>query len=809
MHVFLQTEGCFPARGIQPVTHDNVAEVIAACRADFLVLIADQNLASQSVQLRVASAAEFVNVPLVELSRTVLHAWSGLLTSTHDSLQRLCLVSNPNVVTRDVLHALFQRVCLQTTSLKAACERLEALANVANSWPCTNGEKVDNVQQQQQQQQRQHRGHSSDSSPISQSSFNTNPVAHTNGLISSTRTSSSSSPSQQQQQQQHELNNDTVHLPNGDIQHEQADDTYTYQPPSALLLDKALRCGLYDIANSQHPKEPRKKKKSKPASSGQCVASDLAFSESKSDISFCWLQRSDDAAAKLLRSQLETRRLHRKLVSAVTTLSQLPVSTPSIASRDVPSLPTEAHRQRLLREVNDLVPRVEEIGERFTRRPKTRRRRRVFHDANPWTAYIESRHSSWQNGVEKINNKNGVWRCYACSSINEARLNVCSNCHTRSHRQGHVITANASFGKRFREAVNNGHNVPSPWIFAPGATPLQPPASSTTNAIHPNRNGAMWNEESSSLASARDSNTYRASTTNTAFTETSKPSAQHYDLSGPFQNLSFDEDRKQYDSNLGASRKEHRQHHAGLIRQSPLQGFPTAVDQQPSGAQMTSAAQGGPTLLGYSTPQRPGNGLGGQTSPDDVHSHSFLQGSPHAGSPLEHQFVHGGASPVLSGSFQSSSPFLSSLTFGAGQLDSVALREQLRHIQEPSSSLRNGHIEQSSSHAKPPFNSVMEELAFGSYEAVDNGQGLPNGTRRASSNAGTAPASKVSADAFMKPVTSLEALAAASDAANGGTGSATKESLMAVSAVVTPRKIRANTSSRKEEMPPNGVYNMF
>ena len=54
---------------------------------------------------------------------------------------------------------------------------------------------------------------------------------------------------------------------------------------------------------------------------------------------------------------------------------------------------------------------------------------------------------------------------------------------------------------------------------------------------------------------------------------------------------------------------------------------------------------------------------------------------------------------------------------------------------------------------------------------------------------------------------SLEALAAASDAANGGTGSATKESLRAVSALFTAGRNGGSSSETHESR--NGMYNMF
>jgi len=100
----------------------------------------------------------------------------------------------------------------------------------------------------------------------------------------------------------------------------------------------------------------------------------------------------------------------------------------------------------------------------------------------------------------------------------------------------------------------------------------------------------------------------------------------------------------------------------------------------------------------------------------------------------------------------------------------------------------------------------MDELAVGSYEATDDGQTYVGVGRRVESNPIAVPGSKSSSQRSDSDVTSLEAMAAASDAANGGTGSATKESLRAVSALTTAG--RGQTGMQSDESQ-SGMYNMF
>ncbi|KAI0557115.1 hypothetical protein FGB62_339g010 [Gracilaria domingensis] len=83
---------------------------------------------------------------------------------------------------------------------------------------------------------------------------------------------------------------------------------------------------------------------------------------SQPEFSFSWLKRSQHLSAKILRHQYLASHLHRTLLEACDSIAKMQTSTRPTAYHEPNSLPTEAHRQWLLREIHYLIPRIEELG---------------------------------------------------------------------------------------------------------------------------------------------------------------------------------------------------------------------------------------------------------------------------------------------------------------------------------------------------------------------------------------------------------------------------------------------------------------
>lgn len=187
------------------------------------------------------------------------------------------------------------------------------------------------------------------------------------------------------------------------------------------------------------------------------------------------------ATARVLRAQYLARKLHMGLLRAFTVIVDLPVEQCAVFERGVgplQALPSEAHRQRLLREINDLLPRIEEVGSRLcdiwsktcvsqeqspdgaTCSRNDRNHNENFSEAvasatnlskappydrhvfSPWQAYISSLQNSSSllpqsaklTGVAGAAGKSeyilkvGGWRCMLCGCCNEKSNFSCLTC---------------------------------------------------------------------------------------------------------------------------------------------------------------------------------------------------------------------------------------------------------------------------------------------------------------------------------------------------------------------------------------------
>ena len=390
-------------------------------------------------------------------------------------------------------------------------------------------------------------------------------------------------------------------------------------------------------------------------------------------------------------------------------------------------------------------------------------------------------------------------------------MNVCKICKTGNHTLNAApqIATSDVLQKRLQEAMRNTTRIPSPWIFAPGAVPLQPPINSgPLNGIIRHDHGKLETAANSGLTD----DALRHGLGEAPFGSPPLHDIKHSVLQQ--QALTFEDKYSELASDptytgkrSGDPRGMYRQSSPGPnpSRQSP----PSSVSKSAvSPVQLANSAPNGGAPLEFGSHRLP-NGIRSMTSPQSAIPQPRLAHSPqpvHSTNDQEH--AQAGASSMLGGSFPGTSLLSGNHSYDLGapsNHNDVHQHDVFRKSDAASSAIPVDHPLPAS---KTGINTAMEELALGSYEAVEPRNRLAGNSRRAIANPIVVPGSIGSDEAPHNEVTSLQALAAASDAANGGTGSATQESLRAVCAVVTPGRNQSGKQSRTNGVP-NGTYNMF
>lgn len=742
VHVFLQTElERLGSPTVTPITLDTVPDAIAACRADFLVLIADRNVSTRTAQVRLNPTSEFIDLPLSDLAEAVLAAWSQQLRAVPDHLQSLVLPTNPNILTTARLDLVLQSYS-DIPAIRLSYASLARLVNITHEW----------------------QGNPPAKHTISPSTWN-HDGAHKLPLEIL-----SSQPIKPAVNNQSSLPPSTDHHQN--------------TPPSNPLVNRALRNGLRHVFYSQTQQ---------PTS---------AYTKSpKSDLTFCWLKRSQNVSARFLRSQLLAGSLHRNLVATFRSISALPVSPSPSSQFNNAYVSSEAHRQRLLREINDLLSRIEEIGTRLSRRPKTRRRRRLFHEANPWMSYIRAKNRDSGISRASVDDETllatGGWRCFACHSPNEHHAQECISCRTPSHvlSPGFPQIDSELLTSRFREAIKDVHTrcIPSPWIFAPGVIPSQPSLTPKfLNGILPGGNNLPDLRGGQSTGTDLKSlSRHDAARVPLSIQEAKKSQLQPLSLNNQFQAMSFE------DKFVGLGGDMPHNLKTGIDQGVPMRRTPVRGAQAPIDEKIVSS----PSLSSSAS-----NGLSGISFISQRTSQDMRPVSPER----TQRKTPGKLSPQLMVNHEShdlrqvSNPLVANFSYGVSLVKSpkVTSSQSL-----PTESLMTSRalLAPEGIALKPNINSAMAELAQGSYEASADIRRFPNMGRRTFSNPAAMPSVNTNGDGPHSDITSLETLAAASDAANGGIGSATQESLRAVSEVVTPG--RGQSSSHNQVT--LSSYNMF
>lgn len=810
-HVFLQTEvQHIPSQTLTPITHDAVPELVTASHADFLILVADRNLHPPTVQLRVAAHHDFIDVPLSDLPHIALDAWAQNIRRVPDHLQSHALAMNPNVVTSRHLN-LFLQSFAAFPPIRSTYARLARLVNITQHWqdPPLPAAKPLPV--------------STDPSPVSDSS-STSPIAQ------QSPTTDIDQPSSVEQNE------------SSDASKSESTSSTNSNPSLPSLPASDVNCAARAAWQALRENAPR-------------LDTTLP---AKCDLSYSWLRRGQHLSARLIRSQLLARRMHRNLLSAFDTISTVPIASSPTSSYSQMHLPTLAHRQRLLREINDLLPRIEQLATRLTKRPKSpRRRRRHFINANPWMSYIDNATApSTGDGVAGVSGRakqfidSGGWRCIGCGTCNDRVVRECSacggpSCHVDASR---LPSDSDQLKKVFIESMTNGPTPGSPWLFAPGTVPPPPPMNAPVNngVISPDarardlRSATARGDELSyfhpgelTLGGAAPVAVRDGSSRRVVMDDGMIQTTGGYDLNGAFQELSFDGDPA-----TGLNR-ELRPVHASLkanmlgsgsnsVHNSVLSGdggssrSPVRLaSSQPNGG----GGVGVPPMINLALQRVMTSGLT-DNSPNLAGMESLANGiiGRSGGGVLaasgNSNLVEGGALP---GSLSITHGYVSSALFENGGMHSSGGGDEKRGM------VGKSNVGQF----------AMEELAAGSYEATDDVHRYNGFGRRGSTSGGGGSGGGGStgvgvsegavqaaggplwgdnvdsmqtmgqADVVPEETNSLEMLAAASDAANGGTGSATRESLRAVSALVTPGRSHGSSSSTRAHEGWNGTYNMF
>lgn len=154
---------------------------------------------------------------------------------------------------------------------------------------------------------------------------------------------------------------------------------------------------------------------------------DLSFFQSECNCS--WLQASHILSAQILRSQLFARHKHINPITAFDTIPSMALSTGLSSTYSSIHVPAGTLRQRPLREISNLVPRIEQLATELTRRSRAPRRRcrsyNSYINVKPLPSNVKlARTPAVADGVastigalSKILAIDG-WHCVACSTCN-------------------------------------------------------------------------------------------------------------------------------------------------------------------------------------------------------------------------------------------------------------------------------------------------------------------------------------------------------------------------------------------------------
>lgn len=817
-----------------PITKDNVEDILASSTADFCVLITDHDIAKHTVQACVAG--QYVEMEVEKRATSILESWASTIQCHNKPHYHVSVGMNPNVVTSKHIDFLLQ----QHPSLRGIRAAYAALARLVDS---TQHWLAAPEQTQHENEQRQPLGH--DPRPQPQTRSHALPRHQ---IPSDDQSQSDSHDALNvhlddnndagvSTRRQHAASHDMPSAaPAKDALREQQSDAETPGQPAPVassrdttpsisaeqmekLAKKALRYGVDSVIKHNTATDAQRKK-------------DLDVLQQPA-LTIRWLKRSHNISAQVLRSQFLVRSLHERLLETFSTIASAPVAPHNDHSYpNVASLPSEAHRQRMLRELNFLLPRMEELGARLSRRPRTRRRSRVSTGVNPWMAYVEATRASTKtaygiagiSGYAHVLQQNGGWRCTGCHSMNERSQSSCSSCQAPSCvlERGLLPEASEAFGNRVREAITAAAAEPRPWIFAPAPMPMAPTPSGGPPVI----NASGIRQKSPPYVAVAPPQTPAEPLVGTALAQDGAcPVPQReasFELAEALQAATLDDPtasarggesrffdlmRPGVDSmrmGLGAVGAPppmpfHMPNGGGMgaaggvpIARSPLRFdssppilSPTDVEYHPfrsTPIESARAAPADPNLLGQSLDRRPPN-------------HWFAEGYSSADSTLAQR-------PQNASSFHEDSPPLfngsNSLGFNGAKatgFDSLNMPKASgpRDVPITVNGRANLHVrnyQHFSSHSQvtAPNGALpihvgqtgtpMEELAVGSIDAHD----LPSRYLGAKARVASTPIAVPGAN---EQRSSLEALAAASDAANGGIGSATRESIRVVSAVLT------------------------
>lgn len=760
----------------RPITVDNVEEIVAASPVDFFMLVTEQNISRRTVQVRVGT--QFVEREIEKHAMLILDAWATAISRELGRQHKFNLGINPNVVTNKHIDFLLQ----QHPRLRDIRPAYAMLARLVD-FTCT---CLDDDHRHVLASISAPTTEKGAASPATESS--------TVGSLEST---------------------DNAHLPNSINLAAAPEASQTTGSPALSkeemdsLSKSALAHGLKHVL-------------ARTAAEREC---DLEVLE-RATPTVHWLKRSSHQCARLLRGQFLVRSIHSRLVDTFPVISSAPIAHTADYSKAY-SVPSEAHRQRLLREVNFLVSRMEELGSRLSRRPKTRRRRRLSSTCNPWSSYINNARGAPRahpgdaprgNGYYGSHEDNGWWTCLGCHSQNRPSAPCCTSCRAPSCvlERGLLPEASEHMANRVREAIKKASLQRRPWIFAPSPVSVSPSSTSSAGSMHVGLGGRR--AETTQFAI----NHVAGSTTDPiGIPQGHAPNSFHTsgrqlspDLMDGFRGISVDEA-------VGNEMNVHRLYESTPAR-SPESGlglvgglsshFPTSngadiceataipisrtrnLDASPPSRSPGGAEYRGRVSEQVRAASLDAGVLGGGVSRSSTQwfGHDVVGRATEVG----HVDTLLGRSPPMFGSVNgydgASGSFFDASATGKGGMrgDTRVSGNGGRHAMAPRSyeHFSSGMFAARSARTV----SHMDELAVGSVEA-----------RNLSSSSRYMGRGGVAALGARAQRSSLEDLAAASDAANGGLGSATTESIRAVMA------LRSDFDRSRNGRENGGGYGLF
>ncbi len=292
---------------------EDIDDIIANSPVEHVILLTNRDIARQTVQVR--GGVGFGEQNIDKYATIILETWSSEIAREQAQDVKVSLAMNPNIVTSKHIDFLLQQHPL-LRGIRPAYASLARLVDCTQKWLADHNE------------------YHPFGTPVHPSpSPDTPPQQLSSDAVSAADASTSQSTGGHVASDPSDADRETSHT----VSKERMDE----------LSRAALRQGIREVIARNN---------------GDVSATDDDVLN-RSTLSMRWLNRSQQMSARLLRGQFLVQSLHSKLLAAFPTISAAPVVSGSEpAPKNIYCVPSEAHRQRLLREVNSSSRESKNLG---------------------------------------------------------------------------------------------------------------------------------------------------------------------------------------------------------------------------------------------------------------------------------------------------------------------------------------------------------------------------------------------------------------------------------------------------------------